>query len=167
MFCTVCGHQLTETDKFCPQCGGQTDKTVPPEAAPSFSNKKLVRPMHKKSIGGVCAGFADYLDVDLTLMRIVWLCAAIFTGGIGFVAFHPGQALTLYYGMLAASGLLLAAYTLIAPGVGQATPRAVGLAFIVAQCFLLARLWLRLGLIAGQVVLFRANLVVEPEAPTT
>ena len=87
MFCTVCGHQLTETDKFCPQCGEQTDKTVPPATAQSSSNKKLVRPMHKKSIGGVCAGFADYLDVDLTLMRIVWLCAAIFTGGIGFVAY--------------------------------------------------------------------------------
>jgi phage shock protein C len=42
--------------------------------------------MHKKKIAGVCAGFADYLGVDLTLMRIIWLCAALFTG-VGFIAY--------------------------------------------------------------------------------
>jgi len=105
----------------------------------------------------MCFGFAK-ASIVVEQRKSVLLAAV---RGLGFVAFHPGKALTLYYGMLVASGLLLAAYTLIAPGVGQATPRAMGLAFLVAQCFLLARLWLRLGLIAGQVVLFRANLVVD------
>jgi hypothetical protein len=85
--------------------------------------------------------------------------------GVGFVAFHPGKSCTLYYGMLAVSGLLLAVYALIAPGVHQATPRAVWLAFIVAQCFLLARLWLRLGLIAGQVALYAANAAQPTSQP--
>ncbi len=86
MFCTVCGHQLSETDKFCPQCGGSREKTASRAAPMAPSNTRLVRPMYKKSIAGVCAGFADYLEVDLTLMRIVWLCTAIFTG-IGFIAY--------------------------------------------------------------------------------
>jgi phage shock protein PspC (stress-responsive transcriptional regulator) len=42
--------------------------------------------MRHKSVAGVCAGFAEYLDVDVTLMRIVWLCTGIFTG-IGFIAY--------------------------------------------------------------------------------
>jgi len=50
------------------------------------SGRRLVRPMYEKSIAGVCAGFARYLEVDITLMRIIWLCAAIFTG-VGFIAY--------------------------------------------------------------------------------
>jgi phage shock protein C len=42
--------------------------------------------MHEKSIAGVCAGFARYLDIDVTLTRILWLCIAIFTG-VGFIAY--------------------------------------------------------------------------------
>lgn len=42
--------------------------------------------MNQKSVAGVCAGFANYLDVDVVLVRIVWLCAAIFTG-VGFIAY--------------------------------------------------------------------------------
>jgi len=86
--------------------------------------------------------------------------------GIGFVIFNPGKAITLYYGMLLVSGLLLGAYAVIGPGVGQSTTRAVLIAFLIAQCFLLARLLLRLGLIAGQVALYRANVVLpQVESP--
>ncbi|MCW5979920.1 MAG: PspC domain-containing protein [Bryobacteraceae bacterium] len=84
MYCTACGNQLTENQKFCPQCGKRVGA-----ASPFVQNgppKKLVRPMARKSIAGVCAGFSDYLGVDVVLMRIMWLCAAIFTG-IGFIAY--------------------------------------------------------------------------------
>lgn len=86
MFCTKCGHQLGEDHKFCPQCGVPTGKGAPDPALGSAPAKRLVRPMRQKSIGGVCAGFANYLDVDLTLMRIIWLCTAVFTG-VGFIAY--------------------------------------------------------------------------------
>jgi phage shock protein PspC (stress-responsive transcriptional regulator) len=42
--------------------------------------------MHEKKIAGVCAGFARYLDVDPTLMRIIWLVVAL-TTGVGFIAY--------------------------------------------------------------------------------
>jgi len=82
MFCTGCGQPLGEADRFCSQCGRSTAGG----GAPAAPRKRLVRPMHKKRIAGVCAGFADYLEVDLTLVRIIWLCAAIFTG-VGFIAY--------------------------------------------------------------------------------
>jgi phage shock protein C len=37
-------------------------------------------------IAGVCACFARYLDVDVTLVRVIWLAAAIMTG-VGFLAY--------------------------------------------------------------------------------
>ncbi len=86
MYCTSCGHQLNDDDRFCPQCGVATGQGAPPVPAARSSGKRLVRPMHQKSIAGVCAGFANYLEVDITLMRIIWLCAAIFTG-VGFIAY--------------------------------------------------------------------------------
>lgn len=42
-------------------------------------NKKLTRSANKK-IAGVCAGLANYLGVDPTVMRIVWILLVIFAG---------------------------------------------------------------------------------------
>ena len=42
--------------------------------------------MYDKKIAGVCAGFARYFEVDVTLMRVLWLIVAFFTG-IGFIAY--------------------------------------------------------------------------------
>jgi phage shock protein PspC (stress-responsive transcriptional regulator) len=42
--------------------------------------------MSEKKIGGVCAGFARYFNMDVTLMRIIWLLVAIFSG-IGFLIY--------------------------------------------------------------------------------
>jgi phage shock protein PspC (stress-responsive transcriptional regulator) len=36
--------------------------------------------MQQKKVAGVCAGFADYFEVDVTLMRILWLVGTLFTG---------------------------------------------------------------------------------------
>ena len=78
--------------------------------------------------------------------------------GLGYVLFHAGRSLTLYYGILLLSALMLGLYSFVAPGAGQATPRTILIGFLVAQLFLLVRLLLRLSLIAGQVALLRANL---------
>ena len=48
--------------------------------------KRLVRNVQDKKIAGVCAGLADYLDIDATLIR--GLCI-LFTllGGSGILAY--------------------------------------------------------------------------------
>jgi hypothetical protein len=78
MFCTQCGFKLEDSDLFCARCGKPTRPDAPPPAG--AARKKLARQMSRKKIGGVCAGFADYFDVDVTLIRVLWLGAAIFTG---------------------------------------------------------------------------------------
>jgi len=42
--------------------------------------------MLDKKIAGVCAGFARYFEVDVTLMRILWIILALFAG-VGFIAY--------------------------------------------------------------------------------
>ena len=39
-----------------------------------------------KKIAGVCAGFARYIDVDVTLIRVIWLILAFGTG-VGFIGY--------------------------------------------------------------------------------
>ncbi len=87
MYCTKCGFKLEDSDLFCSQCGKPAKPDSPPRAQPA--PKRLVRLMQDKKIAGVCAGFARYMDVDVTLVRILWLVVAIFTG-VGFIAYLIG-----------------------------------------------------------------------------
>jgi phage shock protein C len=84
MFCTKCGIELREEDRFCGRCGGPTREGYAPPYGRAAA--RLSRPMDQKKIAGVCAGFARYLDVDVTLVRILWLAVAISTGA-GFIAY--------------------------------------------------------------------------------
>ena len=82
MFCTKCGYELEDADLFCAKCG----KPVRPGYAPS-GVPILSRPMDRKKIAGVCAGFARYFDVDVTLMRILWVAGAILSGGLVIIVY--------------------------------------------------------------------------------
>ena len=84
MFCTQCGANMAEDDRFCPKCGNP----VKPEFATARPTPvRLSRPFDERKIAGVCAGFARYFDVDVTLMRILWLAATVFTGGLGILVY--------------------------------------------------------------------------------
>lgn len=78
MFCTKCGFKLEDEDLFCAKCG----KATRPGYAPAGPTPILSRPMDQKRVGGVCAGFARYFDVDVTLMRILWLAGLVLSGGL-------------------------------------------------------------------------------------
>jgi phage shock protein C len=51
--------------------------------------KKLMRSRADRKIGGVCAGLAQYLDLDTSLVRILWffitLACGIFPGFVAYV----------------------------------------------------------------------------------
>lgn len=69
MFCTKCGIELREQDKFCFECGAVTGRGKP--AVPRA--ERLSRPVREGKVAGVCAGFARHFGLDVTLVRIVWL----------------------------------------------------------------------------------------------
>lgn len=43
--------------------------------------RKLYRLPEQGKIAGVAAGFADYFDMDVTMMRLLFVAAALLTGG--------------------------------------------------------------------------------------
>ncbi len=47
--------------------------------------KRLYRSPNKK-IGGVCAGVAEYFNIDPTIVRLIW-AIAIFVYGTGLLAY--------------------------------------------------------------------------------
>ena len=48
--------------------------------------KQLMRSGRDKKIAGVCAGVAYYLDMDPTIVRVIWGVLA-FCYGVGIVAY--------------------------------------------------------------------------------
>ena len=48
-----------------------------------------MRPRVNRKVAGVCAGVAEYFDLDVTLVRVVWLVLAFFGGG-GLLAYVIG-----------------------------------------------------------------------------
>jgi phage shock protein PspC (stress-responsive transcriptional regulator) len=43
--------------------------------------------MYDKSVAGVCAGLAKYLDIDVTLVRIAAIAGIILSGGLGLLVY--------------------------------------------------------------------------------
>lgn len=80
MFCPQCGREYSQRVNFCCHCGAAMFTPV------VAASKKLTRSRKDKKIAGVCGGFAEYLDIDSTLVRVIWLMLAFF-GGWGLIAY--------------------------------------------------------------------------------
>ena len=48
--------------------------------------KKLTRSRTDRKLAGVCDGIAEFFDVDVTVIRILWVLAT-FLGGSGLLAY--------------------------------------------------------------------------------
>ena len=81
MYCNYCGKAIQDDASLCAYCG----KRVGGSAA----RVKLLRPRVGRRIAGVALGLAEYFDLDVTLIRLVWVLAAIF-GGCGILAYFIG-----------------------------------------------------------------------------
>ena len=78
MKCEKCGAENPEQSSFCQACGERFQSST----HTVMSEKKLVRPRHDTKIAGVCGGVAQYLNMDSTLVRIIFLILLL-TGTIG------------------------------------------------------------------------------------
>jgi phage shock protein PspC (stress-responsive transcriptional regulator) len=52
-----------------------------------MSSTRLERSTTNKVIAGVCGGFAEYLAVDATFVRVLFVLATIFSGGLFLIAY--------------------------------------------------------------------------------
>jgi phage shock protein C len=78
MYCNYCGKVIQDDAAVCAYCGVRVGASV--------ARKRLVRPRQGRKIAGVGLGFAEYFDIDVTVVRLVWLIACFMTG-IGFLSY--------------------------------------------------------------------------------
>ncbi len=65
----------------CPNCQKDKPEAAAPSAPPAYnSRKRLVRSTNDRKIAGVCAGVADYFDLDPLLVRVLWALAVLCAG---------------------------------------------------------------------------------------
>jgi phage shock protein C len=50
--------------------------------------KRLYRSQVRKMLGGVCAGLGDYFEIDVTLIRLVFVAISLVTAIIPMVIFY-------------------------------------------------------------------------------
>ena len=81
MACSNCGKEIAESSTYCSSCGAKQRQRA--------SHKKLMLSATDSKLAGVCGGIAEYLDVDATVVRLIWVALSVVPGGLvgGAVAY--------------------------------------------------------------------------------
>jgi phage shock protein C len=61
--------------------GGMTEANPP---------KRLIRPRNGRLVAGVCVGIADYLGIDATVVRLIFLALTLITAGVAVLVYLAG-----------------------------------------------------------------------------
>jgi phage shock protein C len=86
MICTNCRRDIADYSNFCCFCGMRQNVS---SARPPHAFKRLMRSSIDRKIAGVCGGIAEYLEIDSTLVRLIWVLLI-------FVPFPVGPAFIGY-----------------------------------------------------------------------
>jgi len=88
MNCASCQKEIAQGSNFCYYCGAKQAaapaQQTQARAQTASCPRRLMRSSTDKKIGGVCAGVANYLDLDPTLVRVLWALAFL-CGGFGLI----------------------------------------------------------------------------------
>ena len=82
MYCNACGQAIADQARYCSHCGHLVGH-------PYYRSARLERSRADRKIAGVCAGVAHHLDLDVTLVRILWVfltfASSFFPGFLAYI----------------------------------------------------------------------------------
>ena len=55
--------------------------------AAADGGKKLYRSRSQKMVAGICGGLAEYFEIDVSVVRILWVIGTLLSAGIGVIAY--------------------------------------------------------------------------------
>jgi phage shock protein C len=79
MYCNWCGKVIQDDANVCAYCARTVGALQPP--------KKMLRPKHGRKIGGVAAGMAEYWNIDVTVVRLVWVLVGLMAFPLGIIGY--------------------------------------------------------------------------------
>jgi phage shock protein C len=81
MTCSQCKQEISPDSHYCSFCGTSQ--------RPSISSRRLTLSREDSKIAGVCGGLAKYLNMDPTVVRLIWAVLSVVPGGFvgGVVAY--------------------------------------------------------------------------------
>jgi phage shock protein C len=87
-YCSSCGKPIAMEARHCPNCGHTVGGAFEGAQAvpPSTAQRRLVRPRTGRMIAGVCQGVAATYGWDPTLVRVVFVLLACFSG-VGLILY--------------------------------------------------------------------------------
>jgi phage shock protein C len=81
-YCSNCGKPLPMDARACPSCGQPVGGAYagPYAVPPTMGQRRLVRARSGRMIAGVCQGIANLYGWDVTLVRVMAVLLAFFSG---------------------------------------------------------------------------------------
>lgn len=74
------------------ESAGEASAAATPDPSPATSRqgtqpRRMCRSRRERVIFGICGGMAEYFDTDPSLMRLLWVLLAVFSGGVFILAY--------------------------------------------------------------------------------